>query len=107
MTKEFNPQSIISSFNQEKYLRTGWNASLVQLESDNGNLRIIVRVATGRKFYPLFSEVINTTLGTEDPAIGFIKAAIHQKYTHPMKNRLISELQVMFSDLYGIFISLM
>ena len=66
---------------------------------DNYKPRLIVRVATGRKYWPIFSEVINPGLGLNDPAINNIKASF-QLYTHPMIKRFISELNVMLSDIY-------
>ena len=72
---------------------------------DGGKLRLIVRVATGRKFWPIISQVVHLEQGIEDEALLQIKACM-KLYTHPMVDRFISELEVMLSDLYQIEISL-
>lgn len=86
-------------FNTDKYIKTGWTVSLVYLKMDNFLPRLIVRVATGRKFWPLFTEIINPTLGLMDPALKSIEASLYS-YTHPMIDRFMSELEIMLSDIY-------
>ena len=93
------------TFDQDKYKRTGWRVVLRQLDMDEGKLRLIVNVATGRKYWPIFSEVINLEQGIEDEALLYIKASL-KSYTHPMIDRYVNELEVMLSDLYQIEISL-
>ena len=93
------------NFNPDSYQKTGWIPVISYLEMDNYKPRLIVRVATGRKYWPLFTEVINPELGLEDPALQFIKASF-QSYTHPMIDRFIYELNVMLSDIYQIDINL-
>lgn len=93
------------NLNPDSYHRTGWIPSIAYLEVDNFKPRLIVRVATGRKYWPLFTEVINPELGIDDPALLFIQASF-QRYTHPMIQRFISELNVMLSDIYQCNITL-
>jgi hypothetical protein len=93
------------NLNPESYKRTGWIPSITYLEMDNYKPRLIVRVATGRKYWPLFTEVINPELGLNDPALQYIQASF-QLYTHPMVQRFISELNVMLSDIYQIDVKL-
>jgi len=92
-------------FNPDKYKKTGWVVSLVNLEQDNYLPRLIVRVATGRKYWPLFTEVINTELKTADPTLERINNSLYG-YTHPMIDRLIEELDIMLSDVYDTEIKL-
>lgn len=84
----------------DKYIKHGWTFSIANLEVDNYQPRLIVRVATGRKYWPLFSEVINIDLGKKDKAIINIENSL-PKYTHFMVDRFISELEMMLSDLYN------
>jgi hypothetical protein len=93
------------NFNPDSYQKTGWISVISYLEMDNYKPRLIVRVATGRKYWPIFSEVINPELGLNDPALNNIKASF-QSYTHPMVQRFISELNVMLSDIYQCDVSL-
>jgi len=93
------------NFNPDYYQKTGWIPVISYLEMDNYKPRLIVRVATGRKYWPIFSEVINPELGLNDPALNNIKASF-QSYTHPMVQRFISELNVMLSDIYQCDVSL-
>ena len=93
------------TFDSEKYKKTGWTVVLRELEMDNYKLRLIVRVATGRKYWPLFSEIVDLNLGKEDPAILYIKTSL-QNYTFPMIDRFVEELEIMLSDLYQIQILL-
>lgn len=88
-----------TTFNQDKYQRTGWKADLVSLETDNYSTRLIVRVATGRKYWPIISFVITPELATSDPAIQLIERQLYG-YTHPMVERFVSELEIMLSDIY-------
>jgi hypothetical protein len=87
------------TFNQDKYIRNSWVMVLSQTEYDNGQLRLIVRVATGRKYWPLFSEVVNFELGTEDPALKKIKFSLNY-YSFPMIDRFVDELNVALTDIY-------
>jgi len=93
------------TFNPEAYKRTGWRVSLIEASFDNGKQRLILNVATGRKYWPIFSEVIDVTLGIKDPALSEIKLCM-KKYTHPMIDRFIGELELMLSDVYKTEISL-
>jgi hypothetical protein len=88
------------TFNQDKYRKTGWEASLISSESDNYFTRLIVRVATGRRYWPIISIVITPELETSDPAIKLIERQLYA-YTHPMIERFVSELEVMLSDIYN------
>lgn len=92
-------------FDQEKYKRTGWKAVLANLEQDNYQDRLIVRVATGRKYWPLFSTPVSFELGKKDPAIDTMKNSLCM-YTHPMIDRFVNELETMLTDLYKIEIKL-
>src|ERR1700761_8978031 len=87
------------TFTEENYKRTGWKVVLKELESDEYKQRLIVRVATGRKYWPIFSIVINTELGDKDPALSQIKLSL-KSYTSPMIDRFVGELQTMLTDLY-------
>ena len=89
----------MQQFNTDKYTKTGWTVSIVYLQMDNFLPSLIVRVATGRKFWPLFTEIINPNLGLMDPALKAIEASLYY-YTFPMKDRFMSELVVMLSDIY-------
>ena len=93
------------TFNQDRWKRTGWTASLVRLDQDGGATRLIVRVATGRRFWPLFTLPVDFTMGSSDPALAQIGASI-SAYTHPMVKRFVDELETMLTDLYGEPISL-
>lgn len=88
------------NFNQDNYKRTGWVAHISYSEGDNFKPRLIIRVATGRKYWSFYSEVINTSLGNEDPAIVCLNRQLYG-YTHPMVDRFIGELEVMLSDIYN------
>jgi hypothetical protein len=93
------------NFNQDKYKRTGWTASIINLEVDSFNPRLIIRVATGRKYWTLFTEVISTELGVQDPAISKLNQQLYG-YTHPMIDRFIQEIEVMLQDIYNTEIKL-
>jgi hypothetical protein len=92
-------------FNQDKYKRTGWTGALVNLEMDSFKNRLIIRVATGRKYWVMFSEVIDIDSGKNDPAISIMNRQLHG-YTHPMIDRFMEELEVMLSDIYNTQIKL-
>ena len=83
-------------FNQENYKRTGWQAAI---NTDNG-LRLIIRVATGRKYWPIYSEIINPELKQDDPAISALNQQLYG-FTHPMIDRFMQELEVMLKDIYN------
>lgn len=87
------------TFSEENYKRTGWKAVLKELECDGFKQRLIVNVATGRKYWLLFSTVINVDLGDKDPALSEIKLSL-KSYTFPMIDRFIGELQTMLTDVY-------
>lgn len=93
------------NFNQDNYKRTGWVAGISNLEMDKFKPRLIIRVATGRKYWVLFSEPINTELGVNDPALQILNRQLYA-YTHPMIDRFIQEIEVMLSDIYTIQIKL-
>lgn len=95
MKKFYTPEN----FNQEKYKRTSWSILLTKTDFDNGQLRLIVRVATGRKYWPIFSVIPNFELGTKDPSLKEIKFSLNL-YSHPLVNRFIDELNVALTDLY-------
>ena len=92
------------NFNPDSYQKTGWVPIISYLKMDNYKPRLIVRVATGRKYWPLFTIVINPELGLNDPALLQIKESF-KTYTHPMLQRLIDELSPMFKDIYQIEIN--
>lgn len=94
-----------SQFNSDKYTKTGWVVSIAYLEIDNFLPRLIIRVATGRKYWVILSEIINTKLGDKDPAIEKLNRQLYG-YTHPMIDRFISELEVMLLDIYETEIKL-
>lgn len=96
---------MIDNFDQDKYKRTGWQVALKSLDFDDYKLRLIVRVATGRKYWCLFTEVVDFTLGKEDPALKLISASL-SNYTFPMVERFVIELECMLTDLYGVEIIL-
>lgn len=93
------------TFSENNYKRTGWTASLICLESDNFSTRLVVRVATGRKYWCIISLVINPEIGLSDSAIQLIERQLYG-YTHPMVERFVSELEIMLSDIYQIQIIL-
>lgn len=93
------------NFDPIKWKRTGWIPGLTHLEIDNYQPRLVVRVATGRKYWPIFSEVITIELGESDPALKAISASL-VRYTHPMIARFKSELETMLSDIYNVNITL-
>ena len=92
---KYNP----GNFDQEKYKRTGWRISLCQTSFDGGKYRLICNVATGRKYWCLFSEIVELELGDKDNAIQKISASL-LSYTFPLVERFILELEEMLSDLY-------
>lgn len=93
------------TFNEDNYKRTGWRVVLRELEMDEYKQRLIVNVATGRKYWPIFTQVINVDLGDKDPALVLIKQSL-RSYTHPMLDRFVDELQIMLTDLYKVDIDL-
>lgn len=93
------------TFNPDKYIKTSWVVFLMKSDFDEGKLRLVVRVATGRKFWPLFSIIPNFELGIEDPTLKEIKSSLNL-YTFPMIDRFIKELNVVLSDIYQIDIDL-
>jgi len=80
---------------------TGWKMVSIRLAQDNYALRLICKVATGRKYWPIFSELANLEMGQEDPMIDEIRRSIF-KYTHPMVDRFVNELEVALSDFYQV-----
>ena len=93
------------TFNQDKYKKTSWFICLNKHNFDNGQLRLSVRVATGRKYWPIFSVIVNFELGIEDPALKEIKYSLNH-YTFPMIDRFIDELNTTLTDIYKIDINL-
>lgn len=92
-------------FNPDKYTKTCWTVSIAYLECDNFNPRLIIRVATGRKYWPIFSGVIDIGLGKNDTALSLIEASLYA-YTFPMIDRFMNELEIMLTDIYQIEIKL-
>ena len=95
----------LQEFNPDKYKKTGWIVRLSYLEMDNFLPRLIIHVATGRKFWCLFSEVINPDLGLDDPGLIALETSLYY-YTFPMIDRFISELEAMLVDVYQIEVKL-
>ena len=93
------------TFDQERYTRNSWKVFLIKTDFDEGKLRLVVRVATGRKYWPLFSLIPTFELGVEDPILKEIKFSLNH-YTHFMIDRFIKELNVCLSDLYKVDIDL-
>lgn len=93
------------TFDESKYTKTSWIIKLTKTSFDGGNLRLIVRVATGRKFWPLFTVLPNFEIGTEDPALKEIRSSLNS-YTHPMIDRFIKELNIALTDLYKVEVDL-
>jgi hypothetical protein len=93
----------VANFTQEKYKRSGWTVKLHP--QSNGEIRLIVHVITGRKYWPLFTVVPDFTKGDKDPALRLIKSSLHY-YTFPMINRFTEELEEMLSDVYETEIKL-
>jgi hypothetical protein len=85
------------NFNQDKYKRSGWTAKLYR--TSWGEIRLIVHVATGRKYWCLFTLVPNFELGENDPMLDEIEQNL-KYYTFPAIDRFVDELQIMLSDLY-------
>lgn len=83
----------------ENIKMTGWKPVFVRMDADGGALRLVLRVATGRKYWPLFSEVVDLSLGKNDPALKQLEASI-QKFTFPMQQRFVDELQEFLTFLY-------
>lgn len=92
-------------FNQDNYKRTGWKAGISFLKSDELKPRLIIQVATGRKYWPIMSVVITPELGLKDSALSHIRLCVNS-YTHPMVQRFVDEIQVMLSDIYSTNIKL-
>ena len=90
------------NFDPEKYKKTGWRISLT---NDKDGLRLIVRVSTGRRHWPLFSLIPNFEMGLQDPILSEIKFSLNY-YTHPMVDRFVQELNIALSDLYQTEIDL-
>jgi hypothetical protein len=93
------------NFDSSKYKKTSWNIFILNNEGDNEKVRMVVRVATGRKYWPLFSVVPNFEMGIEDPVLKEIKFSLNY-YTHPMIDRFIDELNFALSDIYKVEIDL-
>lgn len=87
------------TFNPDKYYKSGWRVSLHQYDFDEFETRLIVNVATGRKYWPIFSTIISPELGLNDPGLKEIKLSL-QKFTHPMIDRFVNEINIMLSDIY-------
>lgn len=87
------------NFDPEKYKRSSWIPVLLKTDFDNGKVRLVVRVATGRKYWPLFTVLPNFEMGVNDPILKVIKFSLNS-YTHPMIDRFIGELNIMLTDLY-------
>lgn len=102
MKKEYYTEE---TFNQDKYPKNSWKVYLIKTHLDEGKLRLVVRVATGRKYWPLFSVVPTFELGVEDPVLKEIKFSLNH-YTHFMIDRFIKELNVCLSDIYQVDIDL-
>jgi hypothetical protein len=92
-------------FDQNNYKRSFWTASIVNLEVDEYKPRLIIRVATGRKYWPFLSEILSIESGENDPLISAVNRQLYG-YTHPMIDRFITELELMLSDIYKIKIKL-
>jgi hypothetical protein len=92
-------------FDQYRYKRTGWTAVISNLEIDSLKPRLIINVATGRKYWPLFSEIIDISLGQNDMALTILNQQLYG-YTHFMIDRFIQELEAMLSDIYNTEIKL-
>ncbi len=101
MEKFYTPET----FNQDKYKKTGWEIFLINIDQDNGKIRLVVRVATGRKYWPIFTVLPNFEMGLEDPILREIKFSLNS-YTFPMVDRFIKELNIALCDLYKINIDL-
>jgi hypothetical protein len=91
-----------SNFNPDKYKKSGWRIMLVD---DPLGSRLIVRVSTGRKHWPLFSLIPNFEMGLDDVNLREIKFSLNY-YTFPMIDRFIKELNIALSDLYQVEIDL-
>ena len=94
----------IEEFNQDKYKRTGWTIKLYKMS--NGETRFVMHVATGRKYWPLFSVEPHFELKENDPSLKIIKGSL-KYYTFPMIDRFVSEIEVMLSDVYHTDIKLL
>lgn len=101
MEKFYTPET----FDQDKYKRTGWRILLLRNNFDEGRLRLVVWVATGRKYWPLFTVLPNFEMGLNDVILKEIKFSLNS-YTFPMVDRFIKELNVALSDLYQVDIDL-
>lgn len=99
MNKFYTPDT----FDPDKYKRSGWTVSLIKLM--DGSTKLIVRVSTGRRTWPLFSLEPNFELGLNDPTLRDIKFSLNY-YTFPMVNRFVDELNIMLSDLYKVDIEI-
>ena len=86
------------TFDPTKYEQHGWRPQLYRTSS--GEVRFIVHVATGRKWWVLSSVVPNFSLGLDDPALVEINAAMPY-YTFPTFDRFRAELETVLTDLYG------
>lgn len=101
MKKFYTPET----FSQDKYKKTSWMIFLVRTDFDGGKLRLIVRVATGRRYWPIFTVLPNFEMGIEDPVLRDIKFSLNL-YSFPMVDRFIKELNVALSDLYQVDVDL-
>jgi hypothetical protein len=93
------------NFDSSKYKKTSWDIFILNNDSDNHKTRMVVRVCTGRKYWPLFSVIPNFEMGLEDPSLKEIKFSLND-YTHPMIDRFIEELNFALSDIYKVEIDL-
>jgi len=93
------------TFDSGKYTKSSWTISLTETNFDNGRFRLICRVATGRKYWCLFTVLPNFEMGIDDPTLKEIKFSLNS-YTHFMIDRFINELNVALSDIYKIDIDL-
>ena len=93
------------NFNPDTYTKTGWKVRISYLDMDNFLPRLIIHVATGRKFWCLFTGVIDPSLGLNDPGLIALESSLYY-YTFPMIDRFMSELEVMLADVYQIEVKL-
>jgi hypothetical protein len=78
---------------------TCWVPVVGRLEQDEYRWRLVIRVATCRKYWPLVSVIVDPDLGRHDPAIRTISEHLCL-YTHPMRDRFVSELEEYLSWFY-------
>lgn len=78
---------------------TGWVPVVGRLEQDGYRWRLVIRVATGRRYWPLVSVLVDPALGRMDSALSVISEHL-QMYTHPMRDRFVAELEEYLSWFY-------